>query len=400
MKFRKLLGGGLLAAVLALGGVAGLTTRSESKEAGATDYSSTIRVYAQFTSDWTDIGDVRFGGKETINNAVLTSSDAKYNQDLGQYVKDISSSSTFGRMGFYFFQGSVWFQYQYDGGEVWRDGGFRPGYEYQMKNIHWTADKSGYKEFGCDVYEIGQIRDNAQNSTFYFVDGYSWHHANAYFWGGTASCVSFPGEEMSDSSLRLKAYVGETEYAGLHIYQYTLTGSAAYVVFSNNGSSKTEDLALVDGGVYWYGVNDTYEPVVRLLLSLKTNLGAYSYEGRSFSSSICALDKTKAKAFVDTYDNLVATGGSGIASSVPGSGIITYDTPETSNTHTGEVSLESVRTSLINKYPTLDSTNRINPIIEMFGMDNSTPIMLVVIISVVSLTAVGGYIFLKRRKED
>lgn len=39
--------------------------------------------------------------------------------------------------------------------------------------------------------------------------------------------------------------------------------------------------------------------------------------------------------------------------------------------------------------------------ISVFGsMDNSTPIMLVVIISVVSLTAVGGYIFLKRRKEN
>ena len=35
MKFRKLLGGGLLAAVLALGGVAGLATRSESKSVSA-----------------------------------------------------------------------------------------------------------------------------------------------------------------------------------------------------------------------------------------------------------------------------------------------------------------------------------------------------------------------------
>ena len=41
-----------------------------------------------------------------------------------------------------------------------------------------------------------------------------------------------------------------------------------------------------------------------------------------------------------------------------------------------------------------------NPIIGAFSSDNSTPIALVVIISVVSLTAVGGYIFLKRRKEN
>lgn len=41
-----------------------------------------------------------------------------------------------------------------------------------------------------------------------------------------------------------------------------------------------------------------------------------------------------------------------------------------------------------------------NPIIGAFSGDNSTPIALVVIISVVSLTTVGGYIFLKRRKEN
>lgn len=41
-----------------------------------------------------------------------------------------------------------------------------------------------------------------------------------------------------------------------------------------------------------------------------------------------------------------------------------------------------------------------SPLIGVFSSDNSTPIALVVIISVVSLTAVGGYIFLKRRKEN
>ena len=41
-----------------------------------------------------------------------------------------------------------------------------------------------------------------------------------------------------------------------------------------------------------------------------------------------------------------------------------------------------------------------SPLIGVFSGDNSTPIALVVIISVVSLTAVGGYIFLKRRKEN
>jgi len=41
-----------------------------------------------------------------------------------------------------------------------------------------------------------------------------------------------------------------------------------------------------------------------------------------------------------------------------------------------------------------------SPLISAFSNDNSTPITLVVIISVASLTAIGGYFFLRKRKED
>ena len=373
-----------------------LATSVKGKEAEVkADYSSTIRVYVDL--GWDDINYVRVGGNAAGNNAVLSSSNAKYNQDLGKYVLDISSNSTYDKMGCFFSQGGTAWEYQYDGGYIWIDDSkFQPGYEFQIKNIKWVSDGNP-KKFSASVYRIGEIRDNAQNSTFYFVDGYSWHSSRsvtAYFWGGTASSGDYPGVTMTDSKLRLKAYVGETEYTGLQIFQYTLSGSAAYVKFSNNnGGQATGDLALYDGGIYFFGVGDVYKSVVELLISLKSNLGSYTYNGRSFTNSICALNQTKAKNFVDTYDTLVASGG-GLASSVPGSGIVTYDTPETSDTHTAEVSLESIRGELIRKYPSIASSNTV------FGINNTVVSTTTIIITfVVSAAAVGGYFFLKRKKD-
>ncbi len=400
MKLRKIIASMSLALAVVAGGLAAFVNspKQESKSVDAADYSSTIRVYVDL--GWDNINYVRVGGNAAGNNTVLTSSNAKYNQDLGKYVLDISSGSVYDKMGCFFSQSGTAWEYQYDGGYIWIDDSkFAPGYEFQIKNINWVADGNP-KKFSASVYRIGEIRDNAQNSTFYLVDGYSWHSSAsvyAYFWGGTASCASFPGNTMSDSSLRLKAFVGETEYSGLQIFEYTLSGSAAYVKFSNGSGQETGDLSLYDGGVYFYGVADTYLPVVNLLISLKSNLGSYTYGGRTYTKSICALNQTKAKAFVDTYDNLAATGGSGIASSVPGSGIVTYNNVQTDNTSTGEVPLSEVRTALINKYPSIVSSSRVLPLISA-GM-NTSVVTTIVVVSLASLTAIGGYIFLKRRKD-
>ena len=399
MKHSRFLITSALTLLLGLGVGAGLKLGKAEVKTAKADYSSTIRVYVDL--GWDSIDYVRVGGNAAGNNCVLTTSNAKYNQKLGKYVLDISSGSTYDKMGCFFSQSGTAWEYQYDGGYIWIDDSkFQPGYEFQIKNINWVADGNP-KKFSASVYRIGAIRDNAQNSTFYFVDGYSWHASRSvtcYFWGGTASCSAYPGETMTDSSLRLKAYVGETEFTGLHIYQYTLSGSAAYVKFSNNdGGQATGDLALTDGGVYFFGVNGEYDPVVELLISLKNNLGSYSYNGKSFTSSICHLTQSQASTFVSTYDTLVSTGGSGIASSVPGSGLVTYDTPETSNTHTGEISLEDVRAALLKKYPSITPSGRI-ALVSTTSESVQTG-LIIAIVAGIALVAVGGYFFL-RRKED
>ena len=397
---RKMLLTTAFATLLSVGVFVGVASHKEASKVEAADYSSTIRVYVDL--GWDSINYVRVGGNASGNNCVLTSSNAKYNQDLGKYVLDISSGSTYDKMGCFFQQSGTNWEYQYDGGYIWIDDSkFQPGYEFQIKNINWVADGNP-KKFSASVYRIGEIRDNAQNSTFYFVDGYSWHSSRsvtAYFWGGTASSGSYPGVTMSDSGLRLKAFVGETEYSGLYIMQYTLSGSAAYVKFSNNnGGQETGDLALTDGGIYFYGVGDTYKPVIELLVSLKSQLGSYTYNGRSFASSICHLTQSQASTFVSTYNTLESTGGSGIASSVAGSGLVTYDTPETSNTHTGEISLQEIKAQLIKKYPSLSPSGRIALINSITS--SSGGMIAIIAVSGAVVAAIGGYFLFRKKKEN
>jgi hypothetical protein len=385
-------------------GVSALDKGSEEaapveKVEAATDYSSTIRVYVDLS--WDNINYMRVGGNASGNNCVLSSSNSKYRQDLGKYVLDISSSTVYERMGCFFQQGNELWQYAYDGGYIWIDNDkFQPGYEFQIYNINWKQDGNP-KLFTASVKRIGTIKDNVSNPTFYFIDGYSWHASRsvtAYFWGGTASPGAYPGVTMTDSSLRIKAKVGDTEYL-LYIYQYTVSGTAAHVKFSNNnGGQETGDLDLENNGIYMYGVDgNVCTPVTQLLVSLKSNLGSYTYNGRTFTSSICHLTQSQASTFVSTYDTLVASGGD-IASSVQGSGIITYTSPETSTSTTGEVSLEQIRTALVKKYPTISASSNIR--VGLFGDSASTTTTLtVIIVAVIALGAVGGFFIIKRKKK-
>lgn len=397
MKLKTIFASLGLALCVAIGGVAAFANKPESAKNVDADYSSTIRVYVDL--DWGNIDYVRLGTDQASGAAVLSSSNAKYNQSLGKYVRDISSGSTYDKMGCFFSQSGQWWQYQYDGGYIWISGGFKPGYEYQIKSIGYVSESGGVKYFAATPYEIGVITDNVVNPTVYFVDGHSWHSSgNVYvhYWGGTASST-YPGSTMTDTGLRLKAYVGETEYSGLHIYKYTISGSVAYVQFNNN-STKTGDLRPVNGQVYFYGVSaETYGVVASFLVDTQNKMGSYTYGGRSFTKSICAMSQSQASNFVSTYNNLDTNYGSGVASSVEGSGIVTYDQPELNNTHTGEVSLSAIKDSLVKKYPSISSSSRVISI-GMASTDTPT-IAIIVVVSVIAVSAVAGYVFLKRKEQ-
>ena len=399
---------GLLLAVsamaLGLGGAFAMSTvnggmNKVEKTEAATDYSDTIRVYVDLS--WGGIDYVRVGGKEPVNNAILTSDNPKYKQNY-KYVKDIVDDHDYERMGFFFSQ-TQWWQYKDWDGYVPIDGGYKLGHQYRLYNVnHSYGDNPKY--FTCSVEDLGEIEDLPVNPTVYFVDGHSWHaqegkSVHAYFYGGSASCT-WAGELMTDSGLRLKAYVGSTEYSGLHIYQYTISGSATKVVFNNGYSgtgNQTGDEDVVDGGIYFFGVNaNDYSGITQLLVSLKSNLGSYTYKGRNFTSSICHLSQSQASTFVSTYDTLVASGGA-MVTSVPGSGLVTYDQQESNNTHTGEVSLEEIRTALVNKYSLLSSASRIM-VMELTGLSSTSSMIAVIASLLVATVAIGGYFLLRKKR--
>ncbi len=371
----------------------GTVNHNETKNVEvAADYSSTIRVYVDL--DWGNIDYVRLGTDQASGAAVLSSSNSKYNQSLGKYVRDISSGSTYDKMGCFFSQSGQWWQYQYDGGYVWISGGFKPGYEYQIKSIGYVSESGGVKYFAATPYEIGEITDNVSSPKVYFVNGYSWESVYVHYWGGTASST-YPGSAMTDTGLRLKAYVGETEYL-LRIYEYSISGTCAYVQFNNN-STKTGDLRPVNGGVYWYGVDaDTYTGVANLLVTLKSELGTYSYKGRSYTNSICNLSQSQAQSFVSTYNTLDASSDAKVKSSVEGSGLYTYTNPEVNNTTKGDVTLTEVKEALMKKYPAISGVNVLN----FNSQNNSSAIVIVTAASLLTLSAVGGYFFLRKRKEN
>ena len=397
---RKLLLSTAFAALLGVsvfGGVSSLKEASKPAEVKATDFSSTIRVYVDLT--WSNINYVRVGGNDSGNNMVLSSSNSKYNQSNGKYVKDISSSSTYDKMGCFFQQGSDSWAYQYDNGYIWIDDSkFQPGYEFRIYNINWVADGNP-KKFSCSVQRLGEIADNVTNAKVYFVDGHSWHTSStvyAHFWGGTASST-YPGKAMTDSGLRLKAYVGEAEFSGLHIYEYTISGTASRILFDNN-SSKTGDLILENNKVYFFGVSaETYGVVTDFLVSLKGQLGSYTYGGKTFTKSICHLSQSEASTFVSTYNDLASNHGSGVASSVEGSGIVTYTSPETSTSVTGEVSLSQIKTALLNKYPAINASGRISLITDSMGGTSTT--VIIIAISATCLAAFGGYFLFKKKHQ-
>ena len=405
MSFRNWFKGAKAKAMVVLGGFAVLlgvgasvysvaaAKQTEVVETKA-DYSGTIRVYVDLT--WDNIDYVRLDHKEAADNAVLSSSDSKYNQSLGKYVRDISSSSTYDKMGFFFSQSGQWWQYQYDGGYVWIAGGFKPGYEYQLKSIGYVSESGGIKYFACAPYEIGEITDNISNPTVYFVDGHSWGSGNVYvhYWGGTASST-YPGSAMSGTSMTLRCYVGDTEYP-IKIYKFTISGSCAYVQFNNN-SDKTGDLRVENRGVYWYGVDaNEYSPITSFLLSLTDSMG--TWKGKS--SSICAMNQTKAQSLVDTYDGIMTDGSARQRSSIAGSTINTYDPGDTSRTR--EVAISEIYTELKYKAENGTWSAHVVPGLE----DNSqSPLTLTLWIvlgtGVLGLGAIGvAYLVSKKKKRS
>lgn len=412
MKFRKLLGGGLLAAVLALGGVAGLATRSESKAVKADGVSGTMTV--DLTGEgWASNGD---GQKISVyfwdnndHNGWGTLEFAEQNQ----YVVFVSYSLSFTPTS----MKAVRYSPYINNGEE--------------KNDFWETDpwcsQDNHKWAKWNEGENLSFADNGNiviaGEGYSFV-GTAYLHgtADGTNWGTLAqlSSVKLNGskhiEYYGSHEFVLYEKFGVKLFSGTWVTSFTLSdyAKAPYLskdAFVLNESNQIEcavpgTYSLYfdrnngsDGSIYITGTAPAAadEWAQTFLAGVtcdgdgsitkdtwSTLAGTYS----SLDSSVKAIfediptrgkeDGSYAEAAVARYDYILIKYG--IGTSAP--------------KHTdfmGRFGEGGINQNV----PTAQAP------ISVFGsMDNSTPIMLVVIISVVSLTAVGGYIFLKRRKED
>lgn len=392
MKFRKLLGGGLLAAVLALGGVAGLATHSESKSVSAGIESGVISI--DMTGYWAESNECKLAmyffddnaGKNTWSDLFYFKTGTKYaelaydidfvpaNMIAVRFSKDVTTAD--------WNQGdNKWNQTQ--NLDYVKNGNIIiTGHNYgHVGTAYVSSDKSSWGNkanlSGKKINEAGHIEYYSDNINFVDNEFFKIVRANDWYGDNFVELSPFVEDDFEINSEgsddNIKCLVGGTysiyfDYEAKHIYINDPVAAAADAwaqqflkgVTCDGDGSITKDEWSTLSGSYAVLDGDVKEVFEKIPLHGKDEGGTYA------EKAVCR------------YDYIIIKYG--IGASAP--------------KHTdfmGRFGENGINKNV----PTAQAP------ISVFGsMDNSTPIMLVVIISIVSLTAVGGYIFLKRRKED
>ena len=84
----------------------------------------------------------------------------------------------------------------------------------------------------------------------YAINSVKWASVSAYYWGGTAASVSWPGEAMTKTAEKVN---------GFDVYEFTFDAAPANIIFNNNNNgSQTSDLTFEAGKYFdiksakWY----------------------------------------------------------------------------------------------------------------------------------------------------
>lgn len=261
------------------------------------------------------------------------------------------------------------------------------------------ASRGAYTHDGY-VYYVADIEGDAQTpNTIYSYGG----HNEFGSWPGTA--ITSVGTDVH-GSLGFEGYASEGYTRHIYKIPYTTAFSDTHIIIVYNGGKssggdQTADMTLVNKGTYWWSSttgNTDAGSAIDFLIEAEDVRNEAKYGTLNYS--VCGISKADATTLVGKYDNL-----GGGAAYVDRSYTYTYDPSKSAEEQEASKAETAVQYSLIiAKLREIASGNGPSTNtkgIFLFGdIDNSTPIMLVVIISVVSLTAVGGYIFLKRRKEN
>ncbi len=243
------------------------------------------------------------------------------------------------------------------------------------------------------------------NPTVYFVNGYSWGQPYVYYWGGDTS-VSGPGVAMTKTDAMIHCVVDDTWF-DIFIWKYTISGSPTGLLFDDGqlgDGHQTGNISAANGVVGWWHINaGTFGEVANYLISFEGSMGSYTYNGQSYSKSICNLGGS-ASSLVSSYNTLAGSGGDA-ATSITNSKIVTYSTPVSSPSSTASIDIPTL-IAQINKNTSngvYGAVRNFTPL-SLFG-DSEDSLSTVIIIAassvaLLSVTALSILVIKKRKNKE
>lgn len=381
MKFKKLLGGGLLATVLALGVGAGLAVRSESKEADADVILSNI-YYVGSDNEWADpsthdMTGYQFayaGSDGTSHYYTLT---LNLTRDSKFAIRDWESGHE-----------SDWMK-SYDGTLCLQN--LKNEDNGDLRCLMTGNYTITYKWTNSSTRCISGFELNDANEMFYIADNTTWAQSSetlylhAWTASGDITYWGYGGQLNKVASVK----VSSNSY---NFYRFKLPSSVQqFTIKHHNGDTdyKTGNLTPSDGSCYTSNSTADMGNAGAIIGNIYRNLGSYNYQGTTYENSICNINSTTRTNIINAYNKLTDNAKTIFDNST----LYTYG-PVDLSTKT-DVSFSTI----VDKLKSNNAAG-LARLTTLFDNNSTTPIALVVIISVVSLTAVGGYIFLERRKEN
>lgn len=199
---------------------------------------------------------------------------------------------------------------------------------------------------------------------------------NIYYWGDcVVSAPSYPGNPMTSTTK-------DVSYQGSSLYKYTIEYQSRFsdrsdvsisMILNNDGdSNKTSNIDIIMDG-YYYCPSDGHKWYNGVSSDAKK--GAAAAVAFELDKDICSLSKTKADSLRDDME--------------------TYEDELSTATWNGY--------SYTNAYELVDSQCStpklaIRPLISNLFGESESPVLILVIISLVSVSAVVGLFFIRKRK--
>lgn len=294
----------------------------------------------------------------------------------------------------------------FEGGKINQSSPTKTGHHF----VNWYKEDTFENVFSKNdpvTSDLDLYAKWEENTTVYFVNGHSWGSPHVHYWGGTGSGSTWPGETMTATEAKIYCLVGDSWYL-ITIYKYEILDSPSKLIFngttpdSKNEQTDKDGLDAEDGGIYWYGIDASiFSGVADYLVSFMNSMGSYTYNGQSYSKSICNL--SGASSFVSQY-NTLASGTSDVATSIANSTINTYSTPETSTTTTADIKIPTL-ISQVSKNASngvYGAYRNFSPFDLFNGEDNLSTIIIIAAssIALVSIGALSILIIKKRKTKE